>query len=145
MVNHFSLFADLPQWRVWLLVASAHDQGYRGIMFDASDAFQRQGCAVFYDAIQGADPASQRAALRTYVHELGHAFNLLHSWQKDLADPPAPLGANQGFADLSWMNYPQNYLPQGGGAGGTAAYWADFQFQFTTTSCGTSATASTAT
>ena len=131
MVNHFSLFADLPQWRVWLLVASAHDEGYRGIMFDASDSFQRQGCAVFYDAIQGADPASQRAALRTYVHELGHAFNLLHSWQKDLADPPAPLGANQGFADLSWMNYPQNYLPQGGGAGGTAAYWADFPFQFT--------------
>jgi len=131
MVNHFSLFANLPQWRVWLLVASAHDQGYRGIMFDASDAFQRQGCAVFYDAIQGADPASQRAALRTYVHELGHAFNLLHSWQKDLADPPAPLGPNQGFADLSWMNYPQNYLPQGGGAGGTAAYWNDFAFQFT--------------
>jgi hypothetical protein len=130
MVNHFSLFANVPQWAVWMLVASAHDGGYRGIMFDYSDSFQRQGAAVFYDAIQGTDGASQRAQLRTYVHEIGHAFNLLHSWQKNLATPPAPLGPNNGFGDLSWMNYAQNY--QGPtGQSGTAAYWADFPFQFT--------------
>jgi hypothetical protein len=131
MVNHFSLFANVPQWRVWLLVATAHDGGYRGIMFDASDAFQRQGCAVFYDAIQGADAASQRAQLRTYVHELGHAFNLLHSWQKNLADPPQPLGPNGGLGDLSWMNYAWKYQPPPPGAGGEAAYWSAFPFQFT--------------
>jgi hypothetical protein len=130
MVNHFSLFANVPQWRVWLLVATAHDQGYRGIMFDYTDAFQRQGCAVFYNAIQGLDPASQRAQLRTYVHELGHAFNLLHSWQKDLADPPQPLGDNGGLGELSWMNYVQNYQPSNG-PGGEAAYWSAFPFQFT--------------
>jgi hypothetical protein len=131
MVGHFSLFANLPQWRVWLLVATAHDGDYRGIMFDYGGASQRQGCAVFYDAIQGADAFNQRAQLRTYVHELGHAFNLLHSWDKAVAMPPQPLGPNGGFGDLSWMNYAQNYQPPPPAPGGTAAYWAAFPFQFT--------------
>jgi hypothetical protein len=131
MVNHFSLFANVPQWRVWLLVATAHEGGYRGIMFDYSDAFQRQGCAVFYNAIAGTDADSQRAQLRTYVHELGHAFNLLHSWQKNLADPPQPLGPNGGLGDLSWMNYTWKYQPPPPAPGGEAAYWAEFPFQFT--------------
>jgi hypothetical protein len=132
MVKHFSLFADAPRWQVWLLVATAHDQGYRGIMFDYAGAFQRQGCAVFHDAIKGDDPASRRAALRTHVHELGHAFNLLHSWQKNAASPPAPLGPNAGLGDLSWMNYPWRYEPPPPAAGGEQAYWSAFPFQFTT-------------
>jgi len=131
MVNHFSLFANVPQWRVWLLVATAHEDGYRGIMFDYTDAFQRQGCAVFYDAIKGTDAASQRAQLRTYVHELGHAFNLLHSWQKNLAVPPQPLGPNGGLGDLSWMNYAWKYQPPPPAPGGEAAYWTAFPYQFT--------------
>ncbi|MFD0412246.1 hypothetical protein [Streptomyces sp. NPDC127108] len=133
MQTNFSLWRNVPQWHVWLLVASRYEgnPGVRGIMFDAQDAHQRQGCAVFHDIIQGADPETVRAQLRTYVHELGHAFNLLHSWQKGLATPPAPLGPNNGFGDLSWMNYPQNYNPGGGGASGTAAYWSAFPFQFT--------------
>ena len=130
MVNHFSLFANVPQWRVWLLVATSHEDGYRGIMFDYTDAFQRQGCAVFYDAIKGTDAASERAQLRTYVHELGHTFNLLHSWQKNLADPPQPLGPNGGLGDLSWMNYTWKYQPPSPAPGGDAAYWAAFPFQF---------------
>jgi hypothetical protein len=131
MVNHFSMFANVPQWRAWLLVAPAHEGGYRGIMFDYTDAFQRQGCAVFYDAIAGTDAASQRAQLRTYVHELGHAFNLLHSWQKNLADPPQPLGPNGGLGDVSWMNYAWKYQPLPPAPGGEAAYWMAFPFQFT--------------
>jgi hypothetical protein len=130
MVTHFSGWADTPQWKVWLLVATEHVGGYRGIMFDYTDTHQRQGCAVFYHQIQGAAPSDQRAQLRTYVHELGHAFNLLHSWQKDLADPPQPLGDNNGLGDLSWMNYTWNYQPSSG-PGGDAAYWAAFPFQFT--------------
>jgi hypothetical protein len=132
MVNHFSLHADKPQWKVWMLVATSYDGGgVRGIMFDYNDAFQRQGAAVFYDAIQGTDAATQRAQLRTYVHELGHAFNLLHSWQKDLADPPQPLGPNGGLGDLSWMNYAWKYQPAPPAPGGEAAYWSGFGFQFT--------------
>ncbi|NUW40383.1 hypothetical protein [Nonomuraea rhodomycinica] len=126
MTQQFSLFADAPAWRVWLLVAGRHVGGYRGIMFDYDDAHQRQGSAVFYDAIKGDTPQAQRAQLRTYVHELGHAFNLLHSWQKNLAAPPQPLGPDGGFGDLSWMNYVQNYRP-----GGEPGYWAAFPFQFT--------------
>ena len=131
MVNHFSLFADQPQWRVWMLVATTHAEGARGIMFDYGDAFQRQGAAVFYDAIRGTDAASQRAMLRTYVHELGHAFNLMHSWQKNLADPPQPLGSNGGLGDLSWMNYAWKYQPPAPAPGGEAAYWSGFPFAFT--------------
>ncbi|MFS8197887.1 hypothetical protein ACLVWQ_04290 [Streptomyces sp. CWNU-52B] len=132
MESNFSLWRNVPQWKVWLLVAGSYEgmTGVRGIMFDAADAFQRQGCAVFYDLIQGTDPEARRAMLRTYVHELGHSFNLLHSWQKNLATPPAPLGGNNGLADLSWMNYPQNYQPLNGN-GGAAAYWGAFPFQFT--------------
>jgi len=132
MQSNFSLWQNVPQWKVWLLVAGSYEgmDGVRGIMFDAADSFQRQGCAVFYDLIKGTDPESQRAQLRTYVHELGHSFNLLHSWQKNLAQPPAPLGDVQGLADLSWMNYPQNYKPVSG-TGGLAGYWGAFPFQFT--------------
>jgi hypothetical protein len=126
MVANFGQWANIPQWKVYLLVATTHVGGYRGIMFDYSGAFQRQGCAVFYDAIKGTDPTNQRAQLRTYIHELGHCFNLLHSWQKNLANPPAPLGPNAGFGDLSWMNYDWRYVP-----GGVAGYWANFPFQFT--------------
>jgi len=130
MENHFSRFANAPSWQVWMLVATSHEGGYRGIMFDYADAFQRQGSAVFYDAIKGTDTASQRAQLRTYVHELGHAFNLLHSWQKDLGTPPAPLGDNHGLGDLSWMNYAWKYQPSQG-PGGEPGYWSGFPFQFT--------------
>lgn len=131
MVNHFSKFTNAARWQVWLLVATTHEGGYRGIMFDAGGAFQRQGAAVFYDAIKGNDAASQRAQLRTYVHEIGHAFNLLHSWQKNLADPPQPLGSNGGLGDLSWMNYAWKYQPPAPAAGGEAAYWSNFAWQFT--------------
>ncbi|MFI7227786.1 hypothetical protein ACIBO5_31610 [Nonomuraea angiospora] len=126
MTQQFSAFGDAPAWRVWLLVASKHVGGYRGIMFDYNDAHQRQGSAVFYDVIKGNTPQAQRAQLRTYVHELGHAFNLLHSWQKNLGTPPQPLGPDGGFGDLSWMNYVQNYRP-----GGEPGYWAAFPFHFT--------------
>jgi hypothetical protein len=56
------------------------------------------------------------------VHELGHGFNLLHSWQKSLATPAVP---NRPLA-LSWMNYPFNYPAPGG----ESTYWSQFAFQF---------------
>ncbi|MBD2100551.1 hypothetical protein [Leptolyngbya sp. FACHB-261] len=121
METQFSQWQDEPQWKVYLLAANLHDigTGLRGIMFDQHGR-QRQGCAVFHDVIGGSSPDSLRAQLRTYVHELGHCFNLLHSWQKSLANPPAP---NRPDA-LSWMNYIQFY------PGGAPAYWANFPFQF---------------
>jgi hypothetical protein len=132
MRANFSLWIDAPRWQVYTLVATRFRQdGTRGIMYDAADAFPRQGMAVFHDAVQGTSAAVQRAQLRTYVHELGHAFNLLHSWDKALASPPQPLGPNGGLGDLSWMNYAWKYQPPLPAPGGEAAYWAAFPFGFT--------------
>lgn len=126
MERHFTLFRNVPQLAVWLLVAQNHDlgSGLLGIMFDYPDpAFgpQRQGCAVFHRGLGGTTPQQLRLQLQTYVHELGHCFNLLHSWQKHLANPPGVSRPNS----LSWMNYPWNYP-----LGGEAAFWASFPFQF---------------
>ena len=122
MQTHFTLWSDVQQWCVWQLVAQQHDYGtgLYGIMFDQQGK-QRQGCAVFHAGIGGATAEQQRLQLYTYVHELGHCFNLLHSWQKSLASPPKPDRPDA----LSWMNYPW-YYPKGGPAG----FWSSFDFRF---------------
>jgi len=124
MQRHFTLWRDTEQWAVWQLVAQLHDlgSGLYGIMFDQQGR-QRQGCAVFHAGIGGTTPDKLRLQLYTYVHELGHCFNLLHSWQKQYATPPVP---NRPDA-LSWMNYPW-YYPNGG----AATFWNKFPFQFDT-------------
>jgi hypothetical protein len=121
MVNHFSLYRNAPAWHVWLLHAYEHinGPGLYGIMFDQT-GLQRQGCAVFYRSIQGLSSDRQRLQLYTCVHELGHCFNLLHSWQKSYATPPKTNIPNS----LSWMNYPWGY------PGGATAFWNNFPFQF---------------
>ena len=122
MQTHFTLWKDLPQWAVWELAAQLHDlgPGLYGIMFDQQGK-QRQGCAVFHKGIGGTTADLLRLQLYTYVHELGHCFNLLHSWQKSFASPPVTNRPNA----LSWMNYPWNYP-----LGGAAAFWNAFPFQF---------------
>lgn len=121
MVKHFSMFKDQPQWAVWQVACQLHDLGPNllGIMFDQAGS-QRQGCAVFHAGLGGTTPEQLRLQLYTYVHELGHCFNLLHSWQKSLANPP---GVDRP-ASLSYMNYPWRF------PGGPAAYWNGFAFQF---------------
>ena len=122
MQTHFTQWSDIQQWCVWQLAAQQHDygDGLYGIMFDQQGR-QRQGCAVFHKGIGGATAEQLRLQLYTYVHELGHCFNLLHSWQKSLASPPKPDRPDS----LSWMNYPWNY-PKGGPAG----FWSGFDFRF---------------
>jgi hypothetical protein len=122
MQRHFTLWKDLPQWAVWEVAAQLHDlgPGLYGIMFDQQGK-QRQGCAVFHQGIGGTTADQLRLQLYTYVHELGHCFNLLHSWQKSFAAPPV---ANRPSA-LSWMNYPWNYP-----GGGAPTFWSNFPFQF---------------
>jgi hypothetical protein len=121
MVRHFSLWREEPQFRVWELVAQAHDlgPGLLGIMFDQQGR-HRQGCAVFHAGLGGTTADRLRLQLYTYVHELGHCFNMMHSWQKSLAIPP---GVDRPRA-MSWMNYPWGYPD------GQAAFWSNFPFQF---------------
>lgn len=127
MVTQFSRWQETAQFKVWLLHAMRHEYGpgLRGIMFD-SQGLQRQGCASFYQAISAGTPENLREQLYVNVHELGHCFNLFHSFHKTYMDPPLPNRPGS----LSWLNYPQNYNPGNGAPGGAAAFWAAFPFEF---------------
>jgi hypothetical protein len=126
MEHHFSLWRDEPQWKVWLFHANKHvlGAGLLGIMFDQQGR-QRQGAATFYQSIGGTSAVKQRYQLYTCVHELGHCFNLFHSFHKEFMTPPMP----NRLDSKSWMNYPSRYR-KSDGTGGESAFWSDFPFQF---------------
>jgi hypothetical protein len=129
MLKHFSGYSETQQWKLWTFVATAYaESGVLGTMFDQV-GLQRQGMAVFHSEQVSGGRAGTRRELRTYVHEMGHALNLLHSWDKGLAEPPQPTGVRGGLGDLSWMNYDWKY--QGPVASGDTAYWAEFGYRFT--------------
>ena len=120
MQQHFSRWRDRPQWAIWLLHAASHDDPLvQGLMFD-QHGLQRQGCAVFYGSEHQANAEVLRGQLHTCVHELGHGFNLPHSWQKSLTQPPIPSRPDA----RSWMNYPELF------PGGADAFWPVFDFGF---------------
>lgn len=133
MQTYWSKVANAAQWAMWTFWARQHDQGpsLGGIMFDDIGPNHRQGTAIFTDSFirnvpaGDAAPAAWDARMRfwTAVHEMGHAFNLAHSWQKAFGTPWIPL-ANQPEA-RSFMNYPYNV------SGGQAAFFADFAYRFT--------------
>lgn len=137
--TYWSRFSDKPNWALWVLYAARHDQGRSlgGVMFDDIGPNHRQGTAIFTDSfIQDAPegdaaPAAWRRRMQfwTAIHEMGHAFNLAHSWQKALGvsdgapgDPWIPL-ANEPEA-RSFMNYPYNVN------GGESSFFSDFRFRF---------------
>lgn len=122
-----------PQWAMWGVLAGTYDNpGVGGLMFDAAAAFggagsapERQGFAVFrnhrwFDALTASPPANKdeaaaaRQFLYTWVHEAGHAFNFLHSWNKNRPDA------------LSWMNYDWRY----DNLHGADSFWSNFNFRF---------------
>jgi len=133
MEAHWSRWMDAPQWAVWVLFARMHDMGpsLGGIMFDDIGPAQRQGCAIFSGSFISQAPAGeanpgpwvQRMRFWTAAHEIGHTFNLAHSWQESLGTPWIPL---QDEPDaLSYMNYPFRYP-----LGGTDAFFSQFEFTF---------------
>jgi hypothetical protein len=132
MIAHWSRFQDAPQWALWVLFAAMHEQGTSlgGIMFDDIGPNHRQGTAIFTDSFIANPPANDaapdawvaRMRFWTAVHEMGHSFNLAHSWQKALGTQWVPL-ANEPEA-RSFMNYPY-YV-----GGGQTAFFADFGFRF---------------
>ena len=132
MQIHWSRYADRPQSALWVLFASQHEQGSSlgGIMFDDIGPNHRQGTSLFYDSFISNPPAGdsapdawvKRMKFWTAVHEMGHAFNLAHSWQKALGNSWIPL-ANEPEA-RSFMNYPFRV------SGGQTAFFSDFEFRF---------------
>lgn len=65
-------------------------------------------------------PEIARELIHVLVHELGHGFNLPHSWRGSLTKPPLPSRPGS----RSWMNYPERF------PGGPRAYWSSFGFEF---------------
>jgi hypothetical protein len=133
MEQHFSDYKGAwPKWHMWCILAGTYEKSsVGGIMFDAKaiyggagEAPDRQGCAVFRNhgwfnqlvdnPTTQAQAAAMRKLLYTYVHEIGHAFNFLHSWDK--ARPDA----------LSWMNYDWKYDQRNG----ANEFWKNFEFRF---------------
>jgi hypothetical protein len=137
MTVFWSRFADTAQWALWTFFANQHEMGsgLGGIMFDDIGPNHRQGTSIFYNSFISdppppgdPNPAAYIARNRfwTAVHEMGHAFNLAHSWQKSLGAPYGtpwiPL-ADEPEA-RSYMNYPY------GVSGGESAFYADFEYRF---------------
>jgi hypothetical protein len=134
METYFSQIAGpWPKWEMWGILAGSYEEpAVGGIMFDAATTFggagkapERQGFAVFrkhewFDALVPGTPANdaQAAAMRqflyTWVHEAGHAFNFLHSWDKNRPEA------------LSWMNYDWRY----DNLNGADSFWSNFLFRF---------------
>lgn len=127
MESHHSTYVEYPRWQMWGVLAGSYtSSSVAGIMFDYGTAYggpgrspERQGFAVFrnhswFNNLPSGAPTSQTqaAALRqflyTWVHEAGHAFNFLHSWNKGRSNA------------LSWMNYPQ-YVTN---------FWDNFMMRF---------------
>jgi hypothetical protein len=132
MQRYWSRFANKPQWSMWTFFAGQHEMGPNlgGIMFDDIGPNERQGTALFYDSFISQAPAGdpnpaafiRRMRFWTAVHEMGHSFNLAHSWQKSLPVSWTPL-LDEPEA-RSFMNYP--FLV----SGGQSAFFADFEYRF---------------
>jgi hypothetical protein len=132
MQTYWSHFGSGAQWALWVFFASLHERGTRlgGLMFDDIGSDHRQGTAIFTDAFiknpPARDPAPaawvQRMIFWTACHEMGHAFNLAHSWQKSLRASWIPL-ANE-LEGRSFMNYPFRV------SGGQTNFFADFEYRF---------------
>lgn len=135
MVKNFKLYKAAPQWRLWTflanhLIENGEPQDHcDGMMFDVDlgvGNYERQGVAIFYDV--AAKNVGKRAGLFTYIHEIGHALNLTHSWEKASKDL---LGPNDGYGDLSFMNYEYEYKGAPDRGDGAEAFWGAFLWQFT--------------
>ena len=111
-------------------LAGKNGRNVLGVMYDfgAGDLNKRprEGVAIFGRHPLLSDPRvsldeREREYVFTLVHEVGHALNMLHSFDKGRP------------AALSWMNYP-HLFPLGTeaspGHNGTAEFWAAFEQTF---------------
>ena len=120
MVQYADEILDRPDWSLQLLMLKRSVASrLLGVMFDSGerDANQlpRQGAAVFTSPISRRADAD-RKLIQTSVHELGHALNLAHRFERQV-----------GRADsTSFMNYDWRYL----GGNNARKFWREFAFTF---------------
>jgi hypothetical protein len=151
MELHWEAFANRPQWRMWVFLAGLGETDtLGGIMFDGDidepGGVDRQGTAIFtrcsyFHSVDGeyirANPPFEEAVRRelffNLIHETGHAFNMAHSFQKQMGRawlPPNWMTLESNKQALSFMNYPDAATP-GGGAGANASwFYRRFGFRF---------------
>jgi hypothetical protein len=132
MQLHWSRFQNAAQWALWVFWARQHVSGTSlgGVMFDDIGPNHRQGTAIFNESFIAAPPPGdpnpaawvKRMLFWTAAHEMGHAFNLAHSWQKSLGTPWIPL-ADEPEA-RSFMNYPFRV------SGGQSTFFSNFAYRF---------------
>ncbi|MGH7340037.1 MAG: hypothetical protein ACREKH_06060, partial [Candidatus Rokuibacteriota bacterium] len=136
MEDRFDLFSDTLQWYTYGVIVPRfgdpnYNSGYYGTMFDwggwqTGDTYFRQGCALADEATRGRtsgtlyDSAAKedRLVLETFIHEVGHSFNLPHSWSR---------GDNADSASESFMNYPWGYT---GSPSTETGFWENFRWEF---------------
>jgi hypothetical protein len=136
----WSRFDTHAQWALWLLTTTRHleGEGVGGVMFDYMGPVQRQGAAVFNESIFFAAPEGdtspdaweRRMRFFTTCHEMGHCFNLAHSWQKERIrglqrHQSVWRGLRNEPQARSFMNYPELVN------GGPTAFFRSFGFRFT--------------
>jgi len=133
MQTYWSNFSDKPQWSLWTLFANAFQENHSiaGIMFDTIGKAKRRGTALFSHAslfclpqdISGASAAwKKRLRFVCTCHEIGHALNLSHSWEKGAALQWLPMQSSE--EALSFMNYPSLF------PGGEERFFSGFMFRF---------------
>jgi hypothetical protein len=142
MQTYWSHFVAEPQWAMWVFFASLHEPlenrpptALGGVMFDDIGPNHRQGTAIFNDSFIANPPAGdpnpddwvRRMIFWTAAHEMGHAFNLAHSWDKafEPSHPGKPwIPLTDEPEARSFMNYPFNV------SGGQTAFFSDFEYAF---------------
>lgn len=113
-------------WTMWLLSAYEYVMSnFKGITIVDKDK-KRRGCAVFQSATGWQSAVEKRIRLFIYIHELGHCFNLQHPWNRFHKSNASKM---DGYATLSWMNYPWSYYLSEE-SHGEEAFWIAFNFQF---------------
>lgn len=108
-------------WLLHLMILSKSEtNGLLGVMFDSGrldiNGLPRQGVAVFTDAIRTHPAGFKRKMIQTITHELGHALNLAHRFERVVSRADS----------LSCMNYDWRYL----GGNRQSQFWRDFRFGF---------------
>lgn len=145
MQYQWSLYNQDPgMMALWTFITSRLKNlpNVAGRMFDTNNSNingdtnkkPRQGCAIFYrQSIFNDNPVEWNEAAKfiTTVHEIGHCFNLFHSFEKKMTNngagkpfnPWIPEEMVDTSATRSFMNYHSEYT--GGGN-----YFKDFRYRF---------------